>query len=841
MLSHRVVDLNNECLEQATLFNDDDNDSLLNEMIETIETEREKFNIVYSRLIRGSHQRKTQWKYFLFLLSIYSAIVVPFWAAYLNPINVNLIIIDSIVDTFFVLDFFLNFFTTYRDKTGTEIFDLKKIAKNYIQKHFIVDILSNFPVDKILLINYNKYLTSIAVFKFLKILRLRRITLLSKSREKIVFRMLQVIISMISIIHIMDCFWYIIINKRKTWVPLQDISKGYTSFYTESLWNQYFLCYYEGIWLIFGQEIVPTSLLEIWVCSISIAIGTVIASYLFGQVLMYKSNSNIKFNRRTKALDEALSVITKLNINDDLRHNILHFITNIYPTLSSQKEFERLCHYISPLLQKEVFEHVYRPILTSNYLFNEDDKLSKFIINRVSYNFYQPEQEIITEGARASNFYFLVKGNCSVHVKTRNGKKVLVRNLDEGSHFGEIALIYRNYRTATVMSSGYTTVANLGKPEFKIVTSAFSYFIDKLKLSIRSYKDPWKHFILSVFQQSDIFNSISLDAFEELFYRLKTLKVEKGEYLFKEKENMKGIYAIANGSFELSMYLNIQNTEKKHLKTDNSFIDTDHQEPGKVVIDISHKIEFKIQAEVVPIMTEETDHDKHDTGLQQLLVIDILTQGTLLYPKMAAIKGNTHKFNCKALESSTVYLLDNEIIKYLIKESSDFKKSLENLKNDEHLEYYNVDGRRDYIRYIWKKCIVKVILKNRNIRLRRKSFLKDMIGKVRAIIACEKSGNEKLAEDVLDGLVPYKYITSEGHLDPALMYSGALPSSHPVMKSFDSVINQQNNDSLLKQLNSLTNEVNLESTQIKACKERISNSIGLIDTLYQEIQQNNNI
>ena len=60
--------------------------------------------------------------------------------------------------------------------------------------------------------------------------------------------------------------------------------------------------------------------------------------------------------------------------------------------------------------------------------------------------------------------YFIAKGECSVSVRDSN--KVEQKNqkqLKEGSHFGEIAMIYKCRRTATVSSLNYNTMAILGE------------------------------------------------------------------------------------------------------------------------------------------------------------------------------------------------------------------------------------------------------------------------------------------------------------------------------------------------------------------------------------------
>lgn len=68
------------------------------------------------------------------------------------------------------------------------------------------------------------------------------------------------------------------------------------------------------------------------------------------------------------------------------------------------------------------------------------------------------------------------KGECEVKSKDkqklRNQDKK-VRCLNPGDHFGEIALIYKARRSASVVSSTYTTLAKISGENFENILSKF--------------------------------------------------------------------------------------------------------------------------------------------------------------------------------------------------------------------------------------------------------------------------------------------------------------------------------------------------------------------------------
>ena len=91
-------------------------------------------------------------------------------------------------------------------------------------------------------------------------------------------------------------------------------------------------------------------------------------------------------------------------------------------------------------------------------------------------------EEAEDEPANEESFmYFIRNGKFSVKVKTENLKvavndddlNILVTNLIDGDHFGEIGMIFDCKRTATVRSENYGTLALLRKSHFIELTKTF--------------------------------------------------------------------------------------------------------------------------------------------------------------------------------------------------------------------------------------------------------------------------------------------------------------------------------------------------------------------------------
>ena len=59
-------------------------------------------------------------------------------------------IFNYFIDFIFFVDILVSFRTSYiNPRTGTEVLDLKNVAKNYLKTNFTVDLLATIPFDTI--------------------------------------------------------------------------------------------------------------------------------------------------------------------------------------------------------------------------------------------------------------------------------------------------------------------------------------------------------------------------------------------------------------------------------------------------------------------------------------------------------------------------------------------------------------------------------------------------------------------------------------------------------------------------------------------------------------------
>lgn len=100
--------------------------------------------------------------------------------------------------------------------------------------------------------------------------------------------------------------------------------------------------------------------------------------------------------------------------------------------------------------------------LKSTWLFSECSAKELRSISSAADEVTVPEgRALVQEGAVGREFYLIIRGTVDVKRKGHH-----VATLTAGQHFGELALVDRRSRNATVTSSSELTVMVLGQREF---------------------------------------------------------------------------------------------------------------------------------------------------------------------------------------------------------------------------------------------------------------------------------------------------------------------------------------------------------------------------------------
>ena len=113
--------------------------------------------------------------------------------------------------------------------------------------------------------------------------------------------------------------------------------------------------------------------------------------------------------------------------------------------------------------------------LSANPLFRGlPTDVMQFFISKCRIEKYGREQMVVEQGDTSGDFFFILQGSVSV---IRDG--LPVTSLSEGNHFGEVAAMFREGRTASIMTETSCTFLVLSqKSLFEVLASHFKLAID---------------------------------------------------------------------------------------------------------------------------------------------------------------------------------------------------------------------------------------------------------------------------------------------------------------------------------------------------------------------------
>ncbi|KAK6454629.1 camp-dependent protein kinase regulatory subunit [Scheffersomyces xylosifermentans] len=171
--------------------------------------------------------------------------------------------------------------------------------------------------------------------------------------------------------------------------------------------------------------------------------------------------------------------------------------------------------------------------LASNFLFKQlDESSKKTVIEALSNKTFKKDVEIITQGDEGDFFYIIESGTVDFYV---NGAKVSSSN--EGSSFGELALMYNSPRAATAVAATEVTCWALDRATFRRILLEGTF----------NRRLMYEDFLKDV----DVLKSLSAHERSKLADALSTEIYHKGDKIVTEGEQGENFYLIESGNCQV--------------------------------------------------------------------------------------------------------------------------------------------------------------------------------------------------------------------------------------------------------------------------------------------------
>ena len=138
--------------------------------------------------------------------------------------------------------------------------------------------------------------------------------------------------------------------------------------------------------------------------------------------------------------------------------------------------------------------------------------------------------------------YFIATGSAFVKRSDRTGVERFLGRLDEGSHFGDIAMFYHTKRTATVISGDFSTLARLSAENYEDLVQKMPEFHSMVEKCVQGYNDDSKKHILQMLKKIEFLREGVPDVIlNKLIYTTPSIQYDPYTLIFKPGTEMNTI------------------------------------------------------------------------------------------------------------------------------------------------------------------------------------------------------------------------------------------------------------------------------------------------------------
>ncbi|XP_072900573.1 potassium/sodium hyperpolarization-activated cyclic nucleotide-gated channel 2-like [Hemitrygon akajei] len=395
-------------------------------------------------------------------------------------------------DIFYLVDIIINF----RVGISTEdpevvILNPKDIAKHYIKTWFLADLAAAFPLDSILFFKITEYqmIRSSSFSKFLRIFYFGRIinlvrllyasNLMRRFKEwelatdlnlepiQLLLRTLSVCFIILLVCHWNGCLQFFIPMMQgfpnNSWVVKANLTRAWWA-------DQYAAGVLRAISHTLGNSYgaggLPTELTEVAYTVVSMISGALMYSLMVGNVaaMVLNADTSERIYRRK------LCQVEQYMKNKRLPRNLQLKISSYYRERYHGKWFdeEGIISELSEYLREDILGYLCRNLVNNVPMFqNADPNFLKAVITNLRYEVFQKDDVIIREGAVAERMFFIESG--IVSVETSYYQKLL----SDGAYFGEICLLTKGFRKATVRAVTLCKLYSLTADKFNDLLKQF--------------------------------------------------------------------------------------------------------------------------------------------------------------------------------------------------------------------------------------------------------------------------------------------------------------------------------------------------------------------------------
>ncbi|XP_072107886.1 potassium/sodium hyperpolarization-activated cyclic nucleotide-gated channel 1-like isoform X1 [Mobula birostris] len=457
-----------------------------------VEKEQQRVKTAGYWIIHPYSDFRFYWDLIMLMLMVGNLIIIPVGITFFTESTSTIWIIFNVAsDTFFLLDLIVNFRTGIVVEDNAEIIlDPKVIKWKYLKSWFIIDFVSSIPVDYIFLIiekgfdsDVYKTARALRIVRFTKILSLLRLLRLSRLIRYIhqweeifhmtydfasaVVRIFNLIGMMLLLCHWDGCLQFLVPLLQDfppdCWVSLNGmVNDSWGMQYSYALFKamSHMLC------IGYGAR-APVSMSDLWITMLSMIVGATCYAMFVGHataLIQSLDSSRRQYQEKYKQVEQYMSFH---KLPADMRQKIHDYYEHRYQGKIFDED--NILEELNDPLREEIVNFNCRKLVATMPLFaNADPSFVTSMLSKLRFEVFQPGNYIVREGSIGKKMYFIQHGVATVITKSNKEMK-----LSDGSYFGEICLLTKGRRTASVRADTYCRLYSLSVDHFNEVLEQY--------------------------------------------------------------------------------------------------------------------------------------------------------------------------------------------------------------------------------------------------------------------------------------------------------------------------------------------------------------------------------
>ena len=380
--------------------------------------------------------------------------------------------IDYLGDAVLLIDIFWRFYVGYY-ALGVVVTTRRLVVRNYLHGSFLLDLVASLPFD-FALYDCQEH----AFLRLNRLLRLYHVPNIFRSWEQstsrpVVFRLTKLFCGIMMLAHWTACAFFAVVKQEDKrfgadgWP--QPVGTGWPQGMQEELESPAHQAYARALFwcitLLTGMgpdHNKPDTNMELAFSFLMLFIGIFVFASVIGNVGDLISNRNATSAKFRKKLDIVNLWMRYKGINPILQQRIRNYYQYIWQRQAGLNDAIILSDL--PLhLRADVSSDLNKDILRKVSLFEKcgDESFLQELTRKLKPEVYTPNDFIIREGDFGASMYFITRGIVTVELDDV-GK---VNTLGEGSFFGEVALLMKAKRNASIVAKTFVDVFVLSKAD----------------------------------------------------------------------------------------------------------------------------------------------------------------------------------------------------------------------------------------------------------------------------------------------------------------------------------------------------------------------------------------